>query len=128
MSQSVRTPPPCPPRAAIVILVVRAVTSGCRLQGVVQASAVEAQLQHSDYSSARRMQEAIPARGVGNQLETIERGAKCRGLRHLAAHAAADAAVVNVRDWIGAQRIGVFPDGERRTAGQADAGVVAGAG
>ena len=62
------------------------------------------------------------------QLRAIERRTQHRGVGHLAAHTAADAAVVDVRDRIGAQRVRVCLDRERRAAGEADAGVIAGAG
>ena len=48
-------------------------------------------------------------------------------MRDFAAQAAADAAFDHGRHRIGAQRIGVGLDGERRAAGQPDAGMVAGA-
>ena len=46
----------------------------------------------------------------------------------LAAHAAPDAAVVDGRDRVLAKRVGIGPDGQRRTTREADAAVVAGAG
>src|SRR5262249_16331434 len=52
----------------------------------------------------------------------------CGDVRHFAAHAAADARVVDVRDRIRAQRIGVLLHSERWTTGQADAGMIARAG
>ena len=65
---------------------------------------------------------------VLDDFGAIEGRAEHRGVRVLAAQAAADAAVDHRRHRIGAQRIGVVLDGERRAAGEADARVVAGAG
>src|SRR6185503_4416944 len=61
-----------------------------------------------------------------DQLGTVERRAEHGRVRDLAAQSAADAAFDHARDRIGAQRIGARLHGERRTAGEADAGVVAG--
>src|SRR5438067_6993163 len=70
----------------------------------------------------------VPPRGVLNDFRSIERRAEHRGVRVLAAQAAADAAVDHGGYRIGAQRIGIVFDGQRRTARQADARMVAGAG
>ena len=57
----------------------------------------------------------------------IERGTEHRGLRHLAAIAAADATIVDRGDRIVLQRIVGVLDRQRGAARQADAGVVSGA-
>ena len=57
----------------------------------------------------------------------IERRAEHRGVRDLAAQPAADARLDHARHRIGAQRIGARLHGERRAAGEAYAGMIAGA-
>src|SRR6478735_4571877 len=69
----------------------------------------------------------IEKAGILDNLGPVERGAKDRRMRVLAAQAAADAAVDDGRDRVASQRIGVVLHGERRAARQADARVVAGA-
>src|SRR3954471_18186030 len=63
-----------------------------------------------------------------NDLRPVKGGAQHRGVRVLAAQAAADAAVDHGRDRVPAQGIGVVLDGERRAAREPDTRVVAGAG
>ena len=64
---------------------------------------------------------------VAHDLGAIERRAQHRGMRDLTAQAAADAALHDGCNRIGAQRIGRGLHGERRAARQPDAGMVAGA-
>src|SRR5262249_3734218 len=64
---------------------------------------------------------------VADELGAIERWAQHGGVRDLAAHAAADAALDHRRHRIRAQRIGIGLNGQRWAAGEADAGMVAGA-
>ena len=71
--------------------------------------------------------EAVPAGRVVEQLRPVERRTQHRRVSHLAADPAADTTVVDVRDRIGAQRVGVVLHRQRRAAGQADTGVIAGA-
>src|SRR5207249_4657042 len=70
----------------------------------------------------------VPPRRVLDDFGAIERWAEHRGVRVLAAQAAADAAVDDRRHRIGTQRIRVVLDRERRAAGEANAGVIARAG
>src|SRR5262245_43078405 len=72
--------------------------------------------------------EPVPGRRVLNDLRPVKRRTKHRGMRVLAAQAAADAAVDHGRHRVAAQRIRVVLDRERRAAGEPDARVVAGAG
>ena len=64
---------------------------------------------------------------VAHDLGAVERRAQHRGMRDLAAQAAADAAFDHRRHRIGAQRIGIGLHRQRRAARQPDAGMVAGA-
>src|SRR5690348_10636545 len=73
------------------------------------------------------MQDAVPHARVLDHFCAIERRTQHGGVRDLAAQAAADAAFDHARDRIGAQRIGRGLHGERRTARETDAGVIAGA-
>src|ERR1051325_9426473 len=70
----------------------------------------------------------VPPRRVLDHFRAIERGTQDRGVRVLAAQPAADAAVDHRRDRVAAQRVGIVFHGERRAAGEPDAGMVAGAG
>src|SRR5437773_10366 len=74
------------------------------------------------------VKEFVPPGGVLNDFGAVERRAEHRRVRVLAAKAAADAAVDHRRHRVAAQRVGVVLDGEGRAAGEADAGVIAGAG
>ena len=86
-----------------------------------------AALQPADHGAAQRGHEAVPAGRIVDDVGAIEGRAEHRRLRHLAAIAAADAALVDRRDRIVPQRIVGLLHRERRAAGEADAGVVAGA-
>src|SRR3954470_21269765 len=125
--QSASTPPPSPPMARIAILIgcIRFMRSS---EGVAFAGARGAALQVADDGAADALAQAVPAARVGDDLRLVEGRAQHRGVRDLAAQAAADAGVEHSRDWVGTQRVGVGLDRQRRTAGEADAGVVAGAG
>src|SRR5262245_26265092 len=72
--------------------------------------------------------ESVPPAGVLDDFRPVKRRAQHRGVRVLAAQAAADAAVDHRGDRVAAQGIRVVLDGEGRTAREPDAGVVAGAG
>src|SRR5689334_4611306 len=67
----------------------------------------------------------VPPGRVLNDFGAVEGRAQHRGVRVLAAQAAADAAVDHGGDRVAAQRVGVVLDGERRAAREADARVVA---
>src|SRR5256885_4149924 len=68
--------------------------------------------------------ELVPPGGVLDHFGAIKGRAEHRGMRILAAQAAADAAVDHSRDRIGAQRIRIVLDRQRRATGEADAGVI----
>src|SRR2546427_7307833 len=74
------------------------------------------------------MKELVPPSGVLDHFGAVERRTEHRGVRILAAKAAADAAVDHRRHRIAAQRVWIVLDGERRAAREADARVVASAG
>ncbi len=71
--------------------------------------------------------EAVPAARIVDDVGAIEGRAQHGGVRHLAAIAAADAALVDRRHRIVAQRIVELLHRQRRAAREAHAGVVAGA-
>src|SRR3989338_1208940 len=72
--------------------------------------------------------ELVPPGGVLDDFCAVERRAQHRGVRVLAAQAAADAAVDHRGDRVAAQRVGIVLDGERRAARKPDAGVISRAG
>ena len=163
--QSVSTPPPSPPSAAIrsvtgAVAHVGSVSGAVRTVGSLSAvtgvrvgmrgaalgrcvgdplTAVRSPagrgsswhdrvaLQQADELLARPMQHAVPGIRIAHDLGAIERRAQHGGVRDLAAQPAADAALDHGRDRIGAQRIGIGLDRQRRAARQPDAGMVAGA-
>src|SRR5690606_34938010 len=65
---------------------------------------------------------------VADDLCSPERWTQRGGMRHFAAQPAAHAVVGDVRHRIALERVGGGLYGERRAAGQPDAGVIAGAG
>ena len=69
-----------------------------RLQRQAQPPALAAPLQPADERRAHPVEEAIPRPGVVDELGAVERRTQHRSIRHFAAHPAADAAVVDVRD------------------------------
>src|SRR5512134_1438105 len=90
--QSASTPPPSPPIARIAILI------GCTpvivlrsSERVARAQPRIAPLQPADHRAAQALAQPVPARGVADDLRLVERRAQHRGVRHLAAQAAADA-------------------------------------
>ena len=72
------------------------------------------------------MQRAVDRARVMDDVGLVERRAQHRGVADLAAHAAAQAVVVDVRHRMVAERVRVGLDGQRRAARQPDAGVIAG--
>src|SRR5690606_31484139 len=114
-TQSLSTPPPSPPSAAI-----------SNVKGL--ASVMSGRLERIDECLAHARLEAVPARRVADDLGAPERRAQHRCVRDLAAQAAAHAVVGDVRDRVDLQRVGRRPDGEGGAARQADARVIAGAG
>src|SRR5918999_3738092 len=70
----------------------------------------------------------VQHRRVLDDFRTVKGRTQHRGVRVLAAKAAADAAIDHRSHRVAAQRIGVVLDGERRAAREPDARVVAGAG
>src|SRR6186713_3663925 len=83
--------------------------------------------QPADHRLAAAMKDAIPPGRIANDLRAIERWTKHGGVGDLPAQTAADAALDHGCHRIAAQRIGVGLDRERGTAGEPDAGMVAGA-
>src|SRR5690606_8380575 len=123
------TPPPSPPMATIAILI------GCAADIADTCSEVEAgaralaaRLQPADHAAAQPFAPAVAAVGVFDDARLVERRAQHRGVRGLAAQAAANAAVEHRRHRVGAQRIRIRPDRQRRAARQPDARMIAGAG
>src|SRR6266567_4549341 len=123
MSQSARTPPPWPPRAAIVSLIGRsAIVFRLALERVAQS--LPAPLQGCDHSRPHGVCESIPPRWVVNQLCTVERRAEHRSVRHFAADPAPDTTVVDMGHRVRAQRIGIVLHRQRRTARETNTRVV----
>src|SRR4051812_1394326 len=114
--QSASTPPPSPPMARIAILRGWAAIFLPRSERELLASARIALLQPADHRAAHPLAKAVPARRVGNDLRLVERRTQHGGMGNLAAQAAADAAVDHGGDRIGAQRVGVRLDRQRRAA------------
>ena len=126
-SQDASTPPPSPPSAAISSLMGFASRHGVTPPAPATAR-TRAGRAAAEQAHQRRRQpplQAIPRRRVLDDVDLRERRAQLGRVRHLPAQPAADAVVVDVGDGIGAQRVLVRLDGERRAARQADAGMVA---
>ena len=127
-SQEASTPPPSPPSAAIrsrMGLASAIVTPPAPAQSDADRRRSAAEQAHEPRRD--RQLQPVPARRIADDVDLRKRGAELRRVRDLPAQAAADAVVVDVGDRIGAQRVLVRLEGERRAAGEADAGVVAGA-
>src|SRR3990167_4009010 len=84
-------------------------------------------LQAADNRAAQAVDRAFEPARVVRDLGLVKRWAQGGRMRHFAASAATDAAIVDGGDRLGAQRIGIFLQRQRWAAGQADAGAVAGA-
>src|SRR5690606_6389734 len=127
ISQSARTPPPCPPIARMARVIGRsrltAFIGSCKAEPFRFAAALQAP---GDAGAAPR-QAAASAGRVGDDVGAVEGRAEDRRIGDLAAIAAADTGIVDRRHRIVAERIVELLHGERRAAGEADAGVVAGA-
>src|SRR6478752_8357593 len=99
MSQSASTPPPSPPMAKIAIVIGRVLVSNgafiadfsglCRQQ----LPTCQSLLQEPDYGVAHAGLEAIPPGRIVDDGSPVERRAQNRGVRDLAAQAAAHARV-----------------------------------
>ena len=124
MIQSVSTPPPSPPSAAISRVMGRVVV-GCSCE--IMRGPLHGAAEDADDAPAQRRHHAVPPGRIADQLGAVERRAQHGGMGDLAAQPAADAAVDHRGDGVAAQRVGIGLDGQRRAAGQADAGMVAGA-
>src|SRR6185312_2543422 len=81
----------------------------------------------ADDALAPARQRDVTRAGVAHDLGLVEGRAQHGGVRDLAAQAAADAALIDVRHGVAAQRIGVRLHRQRRAARKPDAGMVAGA-
>src|SRR5450631_840605 len=124
--QSASTPPPSPPMAMIAILMgevdigsgLRGAASGS--EGVALAPARVGTLPPTDERNAQALTRAFPAPGMADEPGPVERRAQDRGLRHVAAVAATHAAVQHGGHRIGAQRVRVGLDRQRRATRQPD--------
>src|SRR3984885_5007551 len=83
-----------------------------------------ASLQPADDALAQSGEPPVPAAGIEDDLGAIERRAEHRGLRDLAAIAAADASVVHGGDRIVLERVVGVLQRQRRATREADASVV----
>src|SRR5689334_1924012 len=75
-------------------------------------------LQDADRLTADAVEETDPAARIVDGVGAVEGGAEHGGVRHLAAIAAADAALVDMGDRVVAQRVVERFDRQRRAAGQ----------
>src|SRR5262249_23620632 len=128
ISQSASTPPPCPPRAAMVSFSGRSLLTAAASEGVAQSPPLAAPLQEADERAAQRRQDAVTPGGIVNELRAVERRTEHGRVRHLATHPTADAGVIDMRDRVAPQRVGVGAHREGRTPREADARVIARAG
>src|SRR5688572_4430317 len=115
--QSVRTPPPWPPSAAMRI------ESG-RGAGDVMTEGTSGRLEPADHPCPHCGEGALPGARIADHARLVERGAEHGGVRDLAAEAAADAALVDPRDGIVAERVATFAERQRGAPIQAHAGLV----
>ena len=90
--------------------------------------AASSRLKRANHGAAELGLELVPPACVLHDLGAEERGAQHGRVRHFTAQAAADAVVVDMRHRVHLERVGRILDCERRAAGEADAGVVTGAG
>src|SRR3954452_4783460 len=72
--------------------------------GKGQAPAFPEALQKADELAARILQETVPVARIVHDIGAVEGWAQHGGIRHLAAIAASDTALVDMRDRIVAQR------------------------
>src|SRR5688572_26973905 len=93
----------------------------------VMPDAGSGRLEPADHAAPEARDRALPAPRIVDDAHLVEGRAEHGGMRHLAAEAAAHAALVHARDRILAQGVPALPEGERRTAVEAHAGLVAGA-
>src|SRR5258705_13598934 len=101
-SQSATTPPPCPPRAATVRRIGRSFVFIERrsLDGERETTALTAPLRPANDRSAYSAHEPVPAARIDDYIGAIEGRTECRRVRDFPAHAAADAAVVDMGNGI----------------------------
>src|SRR5579862_9969588 len=142
--QSASTPPPSPPMARMAIVIAR---GGCgtvpvaaeESSGRVSAgsgtsaedgreAAVDTSLQEADDCTPEACGQALESRRVRHESGPVERRAQDCGVGDLAAQTASHTAIDDRCDRIRAERVWVVLDGEGWAAGEANAGVVAGAG
>src|SRR5689334_2569704 len=112
--QSANTPPPWPPMAKMAIVSGLSVASWVLMLTVAftvlssvrksDARIGAAGLQPADDRSADSRHEPVPTCGIEDNVGPVERGAENRSLRHLAAIATADTAVVDRSHWIVLER------------------------
>jgi len=105
----------------------RAGSHNARSSGADEALLVAAR-QGADHRAPHLLLESIPACGIGDDGGAIERRAQHCRVRDLPAQAAADAGVDHLGHRLAPQRIGIGSKRQRRASGQADAGMIAGAG
>src|SRR5882724_1522815 len=96
--QSVRTPPPWPPSAAIRI-------ERGRAASVIMRRGTSGRLEPADHPRPHRGEGALPGARIADHARLVERGAEHGRVRDLAAEAAADAALVHAGDGFRAKRV-----------------------
>src|SRR5437870_8975837 len=126
--QSHRTPPPCPPIARIAMVIGLSRSRG-RAASIRAFSAknnaahIPPLLEIPDDGAAQTRERAVPPCRIVDHVRPIEGRAEHGGFGDLTAIATADTGIVDRRHRIVLQGVLGVLDRERRTAGQADAGV-----
>ena len=85
-------------------------------------------LKETDQERVEGLANALQPGRVGYNLGAVEGRAENRGMADLAAQAAADTAIIDMRHRVGPQGIGARLHRQGRTAGQPDAAMISGAG
>src|SRR6202162_5908136 len=114
--QSVSTPPPWPPRAAIKMETGR--------RGALMPAAQSCPLKDADHPPAEGLEPPLAPAGVVHHARLVERRGEDGRVRHLATEPAADAGLVHVRHGVVAQRVAALLERQGRTTVEAHAGLV----
>src|SRR6266545_4644457 len=131
--QSVSTPPPCPPRAAIITETGRRAAlmpaaRSCRLPIHTGCPFIPAahsyRLEEADRPPAESLERPLTPAGVVHHARFVEGRAEDGRVRDLAAEPAADARLVHVRHRVVAQGVAAVLEREGRAAVQTHAGLV----